>query len=165
MQIKVFHGVRKKKTITIEPVADFEDTPCRETLLEFLYLLYITSDEARPDEVLQCFEETGTTQRRGSGRPLTVTPTIKTIVEEQMWEDDETTAVPLGRLLQNKGCTLTQSTILRSRSSLGWTFRGSGYCQMIRQANETKHLEFATQYSHKAETGFLDVVYTDETFS
>jgi hypothetical protein len=65
-----------------------------------------------------------------------------------MWEDDETTAVPLGRLLQNKG-----------------TFRGSGYCQMIRQANETKHLEFATQYSHKAETGFLDVVYTDETFS
>ena len=55
MQIKVFHGVRKKKTITIEPVADFEDTPCRETLLEFLYLLYITSDEARPDEVLQMF--------------------------------------------------------------------------------------------------------------
>ena len=147
MQIKVFHGVRKKKTITIEPVADFEDTPCRETLLEFLYLLYITSDEARPDEVLQCFEETGTT-RRGSGRPLKVTPTIKTIVEEQMWEDDETTAVPLGHLLQNKG-----------------TFRGSGYCQMIRQANETKRLEFATQYSHKAETGFLDVVYTDETFS
>ena len=90
-------------------------------------------------------------------------PAIKTIVEEQMREDDETTAVQLGRLLQDKGYTLSQSTFLRSRTSVEWTFRGSAYCQMIRQANKTKRLEFAMQYLHEAETAFLDVVYTDET--
>ena len=33
---------------------------------------------------------------------------------------------------------------------------------MIREANKEKWLEFARQYAHEADTGFLDVIYTDE---
>ena len=82
-----------------------------------------------------------------------------------MRADDETTAVQLRAILIAKGYSLSLSTLLRCRKSLGWTFRGSAYCQMIREANKAKHLEWATRYLEEAaaENGFLDVVFTDET--
>ena len=49
------------------------------------------------------------------------------------------------------------------RKALGWTFRGSAYCQMIRDANKVKRLEWARAYASEADTGFLDVILTDET--
>ena len=113
---------------------------------------------------IRCFKETGSIKRcPGSGRPSKVTPEVKAVVEAQMREDDETRAVQLCALLRSKGYNISQSTILRSRSSLGWTFRGSAYCHMIRQVNKAKRLEWAQQYAHEATMGFLDVVYTDET--
>ena len=108
--------------------------------------------------------ETGSLERQpGSGRPSKVTPKVQAIVEEQMRRDDETTAVQLTKILRDLGYPLSESTVLRSRLSLGWTFRGSAYCQMIREASKVKRLEFARQYAHEADTGFLDVIYTDET--
>ena len=108
--------------------------------------------------------DTGSLERQpGSGRPSKITPKILQIVEEQMRRDDETTVVQLLKILRDKGHPLSESTILRSRLSLGWTFRGSAYCQMIRDANKTKRLEFPRQYVQEADTGFLNVIYTDET--
>ena len=46
-------------------------------------------------------------------------------IEEHMASDDETTAKQLGELLAIEGHTLSKSTILRTRRSLGWTYRGS----------------------------------------
>ena len=66
-------------------------------------------------------------------------------------------------LLLTKGYNLSLSVILRSRSSLGWTFRGSAYCQMIQEANKLKHLDWAQEYTHEAEVGFSNVIFTDET--
>ena len=43
-----------------------------------------------------------------------------------MQEDDETTAHQLHRALLEAG-----STIIRGRTELGWTFRGSAYCQLM----------------------------------
>ena len=115
-------------------------------------------------KLIKRLNETGSFERRpGSGRPSKITPQMEAIVEAQMRQDDETTAVQLSVLLCEKGYPLSESTMLRSRSSLGWTFRGSAYCQMIRDSNKTKRLEFARQYAHEAETGFVDVVCTDET--
>lgn len=74
----------------------------------------------------------------GSGRPSKVTMEIKVIVEDQMKRDDETTAHQIHRLLLSRGYKLSLSTILRCRSSLGWTFRGSAYCQLIRDVNKQK---------------------------
>ena len=72
----------------------------------------------------------------GSGRPYLVTAEVKRIFEEQMRLDDETTAYQLHPLLQQKGFNLSLKTILRCRSSLGWTLIGSAYCQLIREANK-----------------------------
>ena len=111
-------------------------------------------------------ERTGSMARRpGSGRPRKRTEEVKDIVERTMRADDETTAKELKVKLANEGYTLSKMTILRCRSELGWTYRGSSYCQMIREANKAKRLEWAQQYLHEAETGFLDVIFTDETSS
>ena len=75
-------------------------------------------------------------RKPGSGRPSLVTMEVKHIVEEQMRLDDEMTAYQLHALLHQKGFPLSLRTILRCRSSLGWTFRGSAYCQLIRDVNK-----------------------------
>ena len=50
--------------------------------------------------LLMKLQDAGTvTRRSGSGRPAKVTETIKTIVEDQMRLDDETTASQLQKLL------------------------------------------------------------------
>ena len=115
-------------------------------------------------KVLLRVKATGSiTRQAGSGRPTKLTREVKEIVEEAMRNDDETTAVQLHAILVDKQHILSLSSILRCRKSLGWTFRGSAYCQMLREVNKTKRLEWATQYVHEAQTGFLNVVFTDET--
>ena len=73
--------------------------------------------------------------------------------------DDETTAHQLHCLLEKKGYVISLATILRCRISLGWTFRGSAYCQLIREANKAKRLAWAKEYRDDT---FEDVIYTDE---
>ena len=63
---------------------------------------------------------------------------IKRIIEDQMRVDDETTAYQLHWLLTEKGYSITLRTVLRCRTALGWTFRGSAYCQLIREVNKIK---------------------------
>ena len=89
-------------------------------------------------------------RKPGSGRPSRITQEIKQIGEAQMQEDDKTSAMQLHALLKNKGINISRCRIiLRCRSSLGWIFRGSAYCQMIRQANKEKRLEFARRKLQK----------------
>ena len=78
--------------------------------------------------------------------------------------DDETTAIQLHQLLISRGYNISKRTVLCCRTSLGWTFRGSAYCQLIREANKVKRLDFAQKYIEEATsaTGFEDVVWTDE---
>ena len=109
------------------------------------------------------YRQTGSIARApGSGRPTKVTAEVKKIVEEQMRLDNETTAVQLHVLLNSRGYQLSLRTILRCRTSLSWTFRGSSYCQLIREANKQKRLEWARKYMDEAKDGFLDVIWTDE---
>ena len=110
------------------------------------------------------YQQDGTIHRRpGSGRPSKIAVDVLRIVDAQMAEDDETTAVQLQKLLAEKGHHLSLHTILRSRAKLGWTFRGSAYCQLIRAANKVKRLEWARQYLEESQNdGFRDVVWTDE---
>ena len=75
----------------------------------------------------------------GSGRPTKVSLDVLRIVEEAMKMDDETTAIQLQKILLDKGHPLSLKTILSSRSKLGWTFRGSAYCQIIREVNKVSY--------------------------
>ncbi len=74
--------------------------------------------------------------------------------------DDETTAIQLHEYLTRFGISLSYHTVLRSQEQLGWTFRGSAFCQLIRDANKQKRLQWALQHCNDR---FEDVVFTDES--
>ena len=100
----------------------------------------------------------------GSGRPTKITRAVLQIVEEQMQKEDETTAVQLQKILVDKGQPLSLKTILKSREKLGWTFWGSVYCQIIRDANKTKRLQWAMDHLEEYnDNKFEDVLWTDES--
>lgn len=97
-------------------------------------------------------------RKPGSGRP---TKTVLRAVEAKM-QADETTATQLASVLHQCGVTLSLATIKRSRQILGWTFHGTRYCQLIREANKEKRLIRATECLHERDT-FDDVIWSDET--
>ena len=125
---------------------------------------------------LEKHRETNNIERRpGSGRPTKMTAPVKALVEQRMRDDDETTAVQLHALLLHHGHTMTLKTVLRCRAALGWTFRGSAYCQLIRQENKVKRLQWAQKHlsegaataRERAATGresFVIVLFSDEAF-
>ena len=93
-------------------------------------------------KLLQKHRETNNIERRpGSGRPTKMTVPVKALVEQQMRDDDEMTTVQLHTLLLCHVHTITLKTVLRRCAALGWTFRGSAYCQFIRQQNKVKRLQ------------------------
>jgi hypothetical protein len=79
---------------------------------------------------------------------------VQQIVEQRMRLDDETTATQL-----HNGISLSLRTILRCREQLGWTFRGSAYCQLIRDVNKQKRLDWALTYQGDH---FENVTFSDE---
>ena len=72
---------------------------------------------------LKVYHATGSIRRRpGSGWISKITAEIKELVEQQMQQDDETTAYQLHRMINESGYDVSLRTILRCCSSLGWTF-------------------------------------------
>ena len=107
------------------------------------------------------YSERGTIARKvGSCFPSKLLPEIKQLIEAKMRADDETTATQLQELLASHGVYVSLSTILRSRKQLGWVYRGSAYCQLIRETNKQKRLEFALANLYEP---FNDVIFSDET--
>ena len=81
-----------------------------------------------------------------------------------MVQDDETTAVQLHAILTKREINVSLKTILRSRTQLGWTFRGSAYCQLIRTVNKEKRLAWAIKYKDDTlNDRFQDMIWTDES--
>ena len=77
-----------------------------------------------------------------------------------MNKDDETTGCELQKLLSKDGITVCASTALRWRQQLGWTSKGTSYCQMIWEVNKEKRLAWAIK---NKDMFWEDVIYTDET--
>ena len=73
--------------------------------------------------------------------------------------NDETTAFQLHALLRARGYSISVRTVLRCRTLLGWTFRGSAHCQIVREENRRKRLEYAVK---NKDYHFNDVLFTDE---
>ena len=81
---------------------------------------------------IQHYSECGSIDRKaGSGRPSKITTQVKRLVDQQLEKDDETTAYQLHHMLIENGIQIS----LRCRSSLGCTFQGSAYCQLIHEQN------------------------------
>jgi len=95
------------------------------------------------------------------GRSKKVTQRVLEVDEQQMQEDDETTGKELSSsVLRKTGIHITPCTARRARRSLGWTRRGAAYCQLIREGNRAKRLEWAKE---NLGASFHDVIWTDET--
>ena len=100
-------------------------------------------------------------RKPGSGRRSKLSPAIYQIVEAKKQSDHETTATQLQHVLNQSGFYII-ATIKRCRKELGRTFLGSRYCQLIREPNKLKRLEFAQKCVTDKET-FCDVIWSDET--
>ena len=74
--------------------------------------------------------------------PQKRTETVLQLIDAVMMVNDETTAKELKILLQQHGIVVLVRTILRGRRSLGWSFRGSAYYQLIRDVNKVNRLEW-----------------------
>ena len=80
-----------------------------------------------------------------------------------MIENDELTARCLRSKLQGRfsGLNLSLSTVRRARKDLGWIATTPRYCQLIREKNKEKRLEWYKNMLIEREN-FLDVIFTDE---
>ena len=63
-------------------------------------------------------------------------------------------------MLAEHGHHVGETTALKCRTELGWTRRGSAYCQMIREVNKVKQLEWARK--NKGDD-FSNAIFSDET--
>ena len=95
-----------------------------------------------------------------SGRPTILTNEVLETIEFLMQRDDETTAKELVILLSGMGVTISRSCVLKGRQQLGWTSRGAAYCQLIREPNKEKRVQWARECLGD---GFENVIWSDET--
>ena len=122
---------------------------------------HIQSTKQGVRQFLKRYQETKTIARKpGSGLPPKLSPQLQKLIEDTMRSNDETTATQLQAMLASKDIYVSLATIVRNRLSLGWTYRGSAYCQLIREANKQKRFDWA-----RAHIGddFSNVIWTDET--
>ncbi len=92
--------------------------------------------------------------------PPKLSPDLQKLIELTMKLDDETTATQLQAILASQNVYVSLATIVRNRIELGWTYRGSAYCQLIRQQNKVKRLDWAQTH---LQDQFDNVIWTDET--
>ena len=78
-----------------------------------------------------------------------------------MRRNDETTSRQIQKRLASRGLTVHAATVRRSRKEQGWTLQNTRYCQLIREANKAKRLEFAQRVLDTGDT-FHNVIFTDE---
>ena len=127
--------------------------------------LYLSEEEHKASKMgvykfLKRYQETGTISRRsGSGQASKISPKAKHIIDQQMTKDDESTGMELQKILAEDGIVVSARTALRWRNQLGWTSKGTSYCQMMRR----KKRETTAWAPERKGLSFEDVVYMDET--
>ena len=104
--------------------------------------------------------ETGSIERLRTDPVCKVTARVQGLVKQQMEKDDETTAYQLHHMLVENRIKIYLRTILRCHTALGLTYRGSAYCQLIREANKQKRLQWCEL--NKDDT-IDDVIWSDES--
>ena len=97
---------------------------------------------------------------RKTGRPTKLTSAALQNIDEAMEEDDETTAKELVTALRGAGVSVSTYTALKGRRLLGWTSRGTAYCQLVHAQNREKRLRWVQEYLRAS---FHDVIWSDET--
>ena len=111
--------------------------------------------------IIKKLKLTGSTKKGTStGRPRKLNTEARAFIEDEMRKDDETTSRAIQKKLARRGVVVHPSTTRRSRKQQGWRLQRTRYCQLIRDANKVKRLEFAQNVLETGET--FDVIFTDE---
>ena len=95
------------------------------------------------------------------GRPAKdVTPQLMTFVDNQMEQNNKLTAPILQKKIYEEfGVNFSESKVKRFRENLGWVQTGRKYCQLIREPNRVKCLDFCQQCEEDVES-FDKVIFT-----
>ena len=96
-----------------------------------------------------------------SGRPRKLSVEARAFIDQQMRKNDEMTSAKIQKKLAKRGISVSSSTVRRSRKQQGWTLQRTAYCQLIRDANKVKRLEFAQRVLESGDT-FHNVIFSDE---
>ena len=98
------------------------------------------------------------------GRPLKASSPVKRKINAVYRQNPEVTASELKNILENEltGIRIGVSTIKRARKAAGWICTQTRYCQMVRDANKIKHLEFCRKII-ETNDDFGNVIFTDES--
>ena len=83
------------------------------------------------------------------------------LVGSHMEKDDELLLEDLKTALKKEGISVSVSSLHRWRQELGWTTKGTKYCQMVREANVEKRLDWAR--ANVEEINLEKLVFTDDT--
>ena len=87
-------------------------------------------------------------------------------IDNTMAENDELTAYKLKRILIEKWpelSTVSLTTIRRCRRRLGWISSTPRYCQLIREQNKAKRLEWWCWNCIRSDDHFEDVIFSDKS--
>lgn len=113
--------------------------------------------------VLKRYKQTGSFfDRPRSGRPRIISEAVRTRIEDWLKDNDELTTTELMQKLRDLDHRASRATVGRLRQSLGWTAKATRYCQLIRDANKVKRVEFCQRVLQSGEN-FNDIVFTDES--
>ena len=96
-----------------------------------------------------------------SGRPRKLSVEANAFIDQQMRSNDEMTSAQIQKKLAKRGVAVSSSTVRRSRKQQGWTLQRTAYCQLIRDANKVKRLEYAQRIMESGDT-FHNVIFSDE---
>ena len=78
-----------------------------------------------------------------------------------MPKNDEATNRQIQKKLFKRGVEVHPSTVRRAPKEQGWTLQNTNYCQLIRDVNKTKRLEFTRRVIATEDT-FDNIVFSDE---
>ena len=95
-----------------------------------------------------------------SGRPRKLSVEANAFINQQMRSNDEMTSAQIQKKLAKRGVAVSSSTVRRSRKQQGWTLQRTAYCQLIRDANKVKRLEYAQRIMESGDT-FHNVIFSD----
>ena len=96
-----------------------------------------------------------------SGRPRKLSVEARAFIDQQMRKNDEMTSAKIQKKLAKRGISVSSSTVQRSWKQQDWTLQRTAYCQLIRDANKVKRLEFAQRVLDSGDT-FHNVIFSDE---
>lgn len=113
-------------------------------------------------KVKQSGEANALSTRQPSKGTKIVTERHKELIDNSLRQNPEYSSVDLQKIVTNSGCApISDSSIRKLRKQLGWQYQKTKYCQLVRDTNKVKRLQWATTQLENNEE-FDDVIFSDE---